>query len=594
MRSLRWRTRTAAVIGVLLALAGQAQGGLYYNVVSVESEQLSNAVRIKITADGAITANIAPWWQGGDEENYYVDWALVEKQTKAKWTPECYQRVNGIKLRLHNAQAQVGSVVHVGKYPVSNVELASLTKANGQPALDVDVVLQKPMRYRYFNLTTFETDDAYLEHADPECFEVVQSLDRRSIIVTVACDTLPDPPEHLSLSDIPENERELSVRMRDGLLDIHARNVDLPQLIEAVSRASGKPIMVDTATHRVVSVEFPYIVPDDFVSAIAGGYGLSVSGTRDCPVLGDIIAQTTSAYTSGESEHIQLSWIKARQALALLPNFLLDYVRVDEQQNALVVAGSHELAEKIRQDLRVIDQPQRMVSLQAVILESADTKDADIGALFDRKGDKTRITTDSSLGEITFARSTALTEELKANIDALVTQNKARVVANPRLVVLSGEQAELFAGLDKYIQFKRKPKDTKPTIDAVSAGVKLTITPWAGERSVTMSVATEVTDISEVDTKTNLPTLDTRNVQGTLQIQSGETIVIGGLTQKQSHRTVRRVPILGHIPLIGRLFTKTITRDAESEIAVLVTPVILETGEQLDDHAEPLIPEIEQ
>lgn len=589
MCNIRSIVRTGAIIAVLLTSAAMVLAQGTYSIVSVESEQLSNAVRIKITADGLIVPSIAKWWQNGENPNYYVDWELVEKQTKAKWDPECYQQVSSIKMELRRATAQVGSVAHVGKYPVSHVALTSTTRANGLPALNVDVVLHKPMRYRYFKLGSFETEDAYVDHADPDSFEVVQSLDGMSIIITVPCDSIPDPPQRLKLSDIPEEERELRVEYRDGLLDIHARKVDLPQLVDAVSRASGKPMLVDTATHRVVSAEFPYITPDEFISVIAKGYGLSVSGTKDCPVLGSIIAQTTSAYTLGESEQIRLNWISAREALTLLPNFLLDYVRIDEQRNSLVVAGSRELAEKVRQDLAVVDQPRKMVSLQAVILESALTRDSDIGALLDRSGDRIKVTTNGSEGEITLSRTGALTEELRAEIDSLVTNKQVKVVAEPSLLVLSGESAEMFAGQEKYIQFRRKLKDVKPTIDAVSAGVRLTVTPWSGEENVRTEVAAEVTNISEVDPATNLPTVDTRSVQGTVQVKSGETIVIGGLTQKQEYITVRRIPILGHLPLIGKLFSKRIARTTESEITVLITPRVLDSGEPVAGNTEAVI-----
>jgi general secretion pathway protein D len=69
-------------------------------------------------------------------------------------------------------------------------------------------------------------------------------------------------------------------------------------------------------------------------------------------------------------------------------------------------------------------------------------------------------------------------------------------------------------------------------------------------------------------------------------VKDGETVVIGGLTLSQQFDTVRKVPLLGDLPLLGGLFRSRAKSETESELAIFITPRILTAGGRLSDEAE--------
>ena len=582
----------AAILAVIcLGHADAAYADAYCNIVSVTHEQLNNAVRVKIEADGVLSPDVWRWYGSGmPEGDYYIDWEEVKTQDNpdASWSAECYPRVNRILFHLDDALPQVGSVAHVGCYPVSHVELAMTPEQNGRFGLDVAVVLHKRMRLRKFRFKDWSMFDAYLwDHHDPAWFEVVQSPDQRSLIITVANDRLPEIADHRKLEDVPEEQRELQVSFENGLLDVHARSVGLSELVEAVAQASGAQMMVETAAERVVTAELPHATVEEFAERIAECYGLVLNGSRERRVFTDIVAHTTSAYTSGETDHIPVRWLRAEKARGLLPNFLLDYVRVDDQRNALVLSGSKALADKVRSDLAVVDQPATTVLLHAIVLESSSTKDLAHELALDYSNDDLGVSLDAATGALTYSNVGVLGSEFNARLQALAAEEKVKIVTDSSITTVSGETGEVFAGVDTYVPLYRRLYDRYPTVEPVSAGVKLAATPWTGGGTVTMKVLAEVTSVGEMDPSTNLPVINTRSAEGTFVVRPGETVAIGGLAQTQHETSIRKVPILGDLPLIGKLFRKKIRRRTQSEFTVLLTPTIVECIAQAGGPAAP-------
>jgi protein transport protein HofQ/type IV pilus assembly protein PilQ len=591
-RSRNLRGFSAARVCFVLQLAAALGGALifcppaaaqievYYNIVSVTSEQLNNAVRVKMEADGAISADISRWWSGGEEANYYLDWQLVSKQTTGVWSPDCYPKVRSIRFHLDNARPQVGSVVYVGKYPVSHVRLLMTPEKGGRFGLDVEVVLHKPMRLRLFKLANFGMWDAYLwDHHDPMWFEVVQSPDRRSLVITVMSDRLPELPQRRKLGDVPEKDRELSVSSGNGLLDIHARNVGLSDLLNAISRASGKRMMAaDSASERLVTAELPCISPEEFAQRIADSYGLTLTSAPESLIFSDIVEQTAASQASVETTRVPVRNIKAALAADLLPNFLLDYVKVDEEGNALIVCGSKQLAEKIAADIAKIDQPPVAVSLEATLIESSSAADLarELGLRY--VGRHFQASIESAPGELTYSKVGALASDFDARLSALVTDQKAKIRARSTVAVASGQTGEVFAGVEKYIKFQPKIYDPSQVVEPVSAGVGLSVTPWASSDTIIMNVAAEVKAVGEVDPITRLPVINTRTADGTFMIRPGETVTIGGLSQVQSEISIRKIPVLGDLPLVGSLFRKKTRVHTASELTVLLTPTIVESS----------------
>jgi len=109
--------------------------------------------------------------------------------------------------------------------------------------------------------------------------------------------------------------------------------------------------------------------------------------------------------------------------------------------------------------------------------------------------------------------------------------------------------------------------------------VKLRVTPLTGGGGeITLNIdpaGTEVSNVSEVDPRTGLPVLSTRQAGTTVRVKDHETVMIGGLMQRQTEDRTTKIPVLGDLPLVGALFRSHSRSTVNSDLVVFITPHIL-------------------
>src|SRR6185503_14610574 len=115
------------------------------------------------------------------------------------------------------------------------------------------------------------------------------------------------------------------------------------------------------------------------------------------------------------------------------------------------------------------------------------------------------------------------------------------------------------------------------TIEWKEFGVKVEFTPHVeADGSITLEVAPEVSQLDFTNPLTlsgfNIPIFITRKTSTTVHMNPGEHLVIGGLKQTDRNKTVKKVPILGDIPLVGFFFSTTKTEKVDRELLVVVSP----------------------
>lgn len=174
---------------------------------------------------------------------------------------------------------------------------------------------------------------------------------------------------------------------------------------------------------------------------------------------------------------------------------------------------------------------------------------------------------------------------LAAELSALVSENKARVLSEPSLIVLDGSEGSILVGGEIPIPVAQSSSGTLGASASVAIeykpyGVRLLVgAALVGDKTVQMTVTPEV---SELDYGAGLqlsgfsvPALTVRRATSTLQMTDGETLVIGGLYRSTESRQVNRIPLLSQIPVLGEFFKNTTTRKEESELLILIQPEIV-------------------
>jgi len=176
---------------------------------------------------------------------------------------------------------------------------------------------------------------------------------------------------------------------------------------------------------------------------------------------------------------------------------------------------------------------------------------------------------------------------LIAKLHAFVLQGYAKVLSDPRIATPDGQEALIFAGDQIPIvntTTSGNPPVTTSTVTFQPIGVTLKIIPKINvDRSVTVQVHPVVTIATSFTAATpnnpnGLPIISIREAVTSLQVPDGGSLILGGLMKYSDVQTLKKVPFLGDLPFLGSLFRLNNVTHSESEVIIILTPVILSTG----------------
>ena len=168
-------------------------------------------------------------------------------------------------------------------------------------------------------------------------------------------------------------------------------------------------------------------------------------------------------------------------------------------------------------------------------------------------------------------------------LDALEQKGLVSTLAQPNLVALSGETASFLAGGEFPVPIASTAGTggvPTITVEFKEFGVSLAFTPTVlADGMISLVVAPEVSSIDPAASirlnNITIPGLRTRRARTTLEIRDGESFAIAGLIGADFANTVRQVPLLGSIPILGALFRSTRFDKSETELVITVTPHIV-------------------
>jgi pilus assembly protein CpaC len=176
----------------------------------------------------------------------------------------------------------------------------------------------------------------------------------------------------------------------------------------------------------------------------------------------------------------------------------------------------------------------------------------------------------------------ALGENFNVTLDALERKGAVTTLAEPTLIALSGETASFLAGGEFPIPVAQAGSGAGGSSVAITVefkpfGVSLAFTPTVlADGVINMVVQPEVSSIdpsaSVVINNLTIPGLQTRRAKTVVELRDGESFAMAGLLRKDFQDTIRQVPLLGSLPIIGTLFRSTGFQHEQTELVILVTP----------------------
>jgi len=181
---------------------------------------------------------------------------------------------------------------------------------------------------------------------------------------------------------------------------------------------------------------------------------------------------------------------------------------------------------------------------------------------------------------------------LAANLTMLKTNDDARILAQPNLVVNEGEEAQIVVGGEIPIPVPQAGGGAAAvTIEYKQYGVILKMKPTIMPDGKSLKLQIEP-EVSSIDSATqvsiagiSVPAFRTRRAKTVVDMPSGATLVIGGLIQHEQSKVVRGIPLLSKLPIIGQLFRRDEWNEGLTELVILVTPEILDANAPVPEAA---------
>ena len=313
-------------------------------------------------------------------------------------------------------------------------------------------------------------------------------------------------------------------------------------------------------------------------------------------------AQKQKDYQDLVIRNFYLANADAKQTMTMLKTIIkAKDIFIDEKRNTLVMRDTPEaiaLAEKL---IAAHDQAEPEVMLMVDVIEVKRAHLAELGLQFPSQikfsavgaSNTTGTTTTTQPLTIKSAKGLPSSVVNVSGLDPLLAINLSKVLsegnllANPRIRVRNREKAKIHVG-------DRVPYSTTTTsattslvsqnVTYIDVGLKLEVEPQIFlDDDVMIKVALEVSSVVKdvpIGNNQTVPQVGTRNASTTLSLKSGETQILAGLIRNEDKLTTTKLPGLGDIPLIGRLFSSEGSDSEKTEILLSITPLIVRNLER--------------
>ncbi len=301
-----------------------------------------------------------------------------------------------------------------------------------------------------------------------------------------------------------------------------------------------------------------------------------------------------------DQERQRITQILGQDAVGTAQRMLEHEVAIvaEPVSNTLLLSANPRYFDQVRQLIDQLDQPQPQVLIQVLLAEVTLDSTRNLGIEWNLSGsiENNTISSGTALGVArdlaTFGGFSALVtgNDYKFLLRALEDSGRLEVLSRPQILTADNKPASITVGqqvplvTDSRVGSGPYNNDVITTYQYRNVGVSLTVTPRIGsDGAVKMEVSTTNSALSssgiEVGssggTAIKAPIINERRAMTSISVQSGQTIIIGGLISTSDDMRMKKVPFLGDIPLLGLLFRSSEKINDRKELLILLTPQVL-------------------
>lgn len=321
---------------------------------------------------------------------------------------------------------------------------------------------------------------------------------------------------------------------------------------------------------------------------------VSARALRTASVQSSEITNALPTATDAQPIVEQLKKIYASRNVKPVPEMVFD-----GRTSTLILIGSQEAIDIADHLIPILDKPLPQVVVEIKMIELTKRGSQALGMtygygqgkfgasfsnsspLVTDRGPGNPITADGE-GAITFSTLGNVVPNFNVRLNALINENQAKVLINPRLTIQHGVTAVFNSTTDvPILSTTVTATAATQTVNTLNIGEILEITPFIDQEKnmITMRLNPQISTRGQVVAIPGqaVPEVNRKQVQTLLRVPDGDTVIIGGLMRKSNFEDTSKIPVLGDIPLLGALFSDTTRSQEDVEVVIMVTPRILAT-----------------
>lgn len=401
------------------------------------------------------------------------------------------------------------------------------------------------------------------------------------------------PPRQMELALATPPIPVGAVRSNDGMVTISVRDTPLHALLAAVAEQQGLSIVVPSSLNINVTVTLQPTSLENALDAIMAISNCSWSRTNDVIYVTTVDKETPQNFmTQGRTVKIfNLNHISAKDVETVVTGLISPVGRVFSRET--MADNKLKAAEQV-----VVEDLPAYVARVADYIAQADQ--APLQAIVEVRILQVRLGNENAHGiqleqlargagpEVWLKTQTFSDENNPGAIftiggshfnkvmDLLAKTTDSKTLASPRLLMINGQESRLQIG--SRLAFSTSTTTETATVQAVEfldVGTVLTVTPQISDNGFILMKINPKVSTGAIDPVTKLPNEDTTELNTTILIPDGHGVVIGGLIQESDIERQTKVPVLGDLWLVGRLFQRRTVVRERTEVVVALLPRIV-------------------
>lgn len=395
----------------------------------------------------------------------------------------------------------------------------------------------------------------------------------------------------------PQPSPGLQVESEGDRVSLTVRSAPLSSVLSLLAQQHGLNIVSNETANRPVSVTLSNVPLQEAFNAILRVNGYTWTQKGNIIYVSQVGAQSLmDAELQGRRLQVfQLDFVAAADVQKVVQGllspggkcFTVEASPTDRRRtgDSIAVEDLPGVLQRVASYLAQVDQPPRQVLIEAQVLQIDLSDELQHGINFTnllRLGDANLEV--KTVGLANNGASPSLLvgldgTDLDAIIEALQTSTDSKTLATPKVLAVNGQMARIQIGAQLgYFVTTTTQTSTLQNVEFLDVGVVLNVTPTISrDGQILMTVKPEVSN-GRINPTSGLPEEETTEVETTVLLQDGKGMVIGGLIQETDRDIQNKIPVLGDIWGVGKLFRRKNTSKVRSEIIVALLPRIVPYG----------------